>query len=168
MHRSNFRPRNKVARSFDVQSLLPAVSKPSVSQEEFQSLKEQIKNIADRMVPIKGALESILAQQRHDNETVPSDLGKAVRSLVERLDRLERHQAKTGEQFSKMETTFSNALLKMGDQVEKISGGSDSEFSLAHSLETLIDVLSNRAYRVCRDNDGNMVKLETDTGKKYS
>ena len=58
-----------------------------------------------------------------------------------------------------METNFSNALLKMSDRVSKISGGEDSEFSLAHSLEELIKVLS-QPVDIVRDNDGNMKTLK--------
>lgn len=171
MHRSNFRAKKQSltsGHSYDhTPQQGPSGQEPPVN-DQLEALQEQIQYVCDKLLPMKGALETLLAQQRHDNDTVPEDLGKAIRSVLERLDRLERNQAKTSDQFGKMQTTFSNALLKMGDQVEKISGGVDSEFSLAHSMETLIDVLSNRKYRVIRDNDGNMAKLETDMGKKYS
>ena len=163
MHRSNFRPKKQGVRTAGHPAVSPE-ARPAVDDtSELELLREQIMNIGDRLLPLKATMETVAAQQRHDNKTIPDDLGHAVRAILERMERLEGRQAKTGEQFSKMETTFSNALLKMGDKVEKIAGGEDSQFSLAHSLEQLIEVLSNRKYRVVRDSDGNMVKLETQT-----
>ena len=94
--------------------------------------------------------------------SVPGDIAASLRLVHGRLDRLERQQKEQETQLRKMATTFSNALLKMGEKVEKIAGVEDSSFSLAHSLEKLINVLGSRKFRFKRNADGDMVSMETE------
>ena len=162
MHRSNFRPRRQQGDAGQpVKSEQPAQS-PSVAAQDVDSLREQIVNITRSLTPMRAAIDTLVEIEKSDNIAVPKDMAKSIHLMHERLSRVERQQEKAFEQAKKVETTFSNALLKMGDKVEKISGGEDSEFSLAHSLEKLMEILNSRKYRIIRDAEGNMVSVETE------
>jgi hypothetical protein len=73
-------------------------------------------------------------------------------------------QAEVENQTKRMASTFSNAILKLADKVEKISGGEDSSFSLAHSLEKLLQVLTARKLRFIRDSNGDLTGAEVTIG----
>jgi hypothetical protein len=92
-----------------------------------------------------------------------ADFSKSLQAILNELERVRENQKRMEEAQQRMATAFANALLKLGEKVEKIAGGEDSSFSLAHSLEKLIDVLNNRKFRIKRDSDGNMISLETDS-----
>ncbi len=110
---------------------------------------------------MKAGIASLSAPKAPD--TVPADIAQSLRLIHNRLDRLERGQAEIESQAKRMATTFSNAILKLADKVEKIAGVEDSSFSLAHSLEQLVGVLTNRRLRIIRDGDGNMAAVEPES-----
>ena len=89
-----------------------------------------------------------------------ADFDKSLKAILSILERIEARQAELESNQTRMSTTFSNAILQLADKVEKISGGEDSSFSLAHSLEKLIGVLTNKKLKIIRDKDGNMSALE--------
>ena len=135
------------------------LNKDDLQDRELGAIKEQIANLSSMMRSDMDALASKLAPK--DDVSVPADINQSLRSLHSRLDKIERQYEVLAKNQKQMATTFSNAILKLTEKVEKISGGEDSEFSLAHSLEQLISVLESRKFKIVRDNDGNMVRLET-------
>lgn len=155
MHRSNFRPRNRFAPVATKAAPKEAAPLPS---RELEAIKEQIANVSRDLSPLRANVERLAAPK--EDISVPGDIAQSLRLVHGRLDRLERQQREQDDQLKKMATTFSNALLRMGDKVEKISGGEDSSFSLAHSLEKLLAVLTSRRLRIIRDKDGNMAAVE--------
>lgn len=157
MHRSNFRVRRKLGTLERARPVAQEAAKAAKS-DELAELREQIENVAKTLSPLTANVERLAAPK--EDISVPADIGKAIQLAHNRLDRLEAQQKEALSELRRMATTFSNALLRMGDKVEKIAGGEDSSFSLAHSLEKLISVLSSRKMRVVRDSDGNMVELE--------
>lgn len=107
-------------------------------------------------------MERLAAPQ--EDISVPKDISVSLGKIHNRLDRLERNQEQVEAQAKRMATTFSSAILKLADKVEKIAGGEDSSFSLAHSLEKLLQVLSARKLRIIRDSNGDMVGVEATAG----
>jgi len=116
---------------------------------------------------MRAAMETLVSQAKHDSRTVPDDLHKAVGDVINRLNALEKTNSKAEQSLLTMEKNFSKALMQMGDQVERVSGGRDSDFNLAYAMDQLLKVLGSRSYRIMRDSDGNMAGLETDTGQKF-
>lgn len=130
-------------------------------RHELDEIREQIAGLTPKIVSLKSSVD-VLSKPKED-VSVPGDIAKSLRLVHGRLDRLESQQKEQDSQIKKATETFSNAILKMADKLEKIAGGEDSKFSLAHSLEKLLTVLQTRKLRIIRDNDGNMVAVETQT-----
>lgn len=163
MHRSAFRQKitGSIAPVYDGPSQHPSGREPYAKESAFESMREQIETIGDKLAPMRMSLEAIVSKQQYDSKTIPDDLGSAVRSIIERMDRMEQNQHEAVAQFSRIESAFSNTLLELVAQVEKISGGKESSFSLAYSMDKLIGVLDNQKFRIIRDNNGDMVEVET-------
>lgn len=155
MHRSNFRAKRESSR---LKEDAPQTRQAPSTSLDISSIREEISSLGAKIAPIAMTVETLAAPKR--DVSVPGDIAKSLDLIHARLDRLERVQKEQNTNQKRAETAFSNAILKMADKVEKISGGEDSEFSLAHSLEKLIQVLSARKYHVTRDRDGNMVEFE--------
>lgn len=152
MHRSNFRTRKSL--SLKQEPKAQAAGSP----KELDAIREQIENVSKRLSPLTASVERLAAPK--EDISVPKDIAQALRLAHSRLDRLESQQEQMLGEVRRMATAFSNAILKLSDKVEKICGGEDSSFSLAHSLEKLIETLENRKFRIKRDKDGNMTELE--------
>jgi ABC-type transporter Mla subunit MlaD len=157
MHRSNFRVKKPLG------TPIPSREAPKAAPPDtfLRDLKEQIANLARDIDPLKANVERLAAPKK--DIAVPADVARSLGEAHNRLDRVEKNLAQIEAQLKKMSTTFSNALLRMGDKVEKISGGEDSSFSLAHSLEKLISVLASQKLDIIRDSDGDMVAVKMDT-----
>lgn len=150
MHRSAFRKKPQM------QQQRPQQAAPAApARVDLDDIRAQIANISREVA----ASVSSLAKDNTD-VTVPADIDKSLKLVHERLDRLERNVKEVEAQQKRMAMAFSNAMLKMTDKVEKIAGGEDSTFSLAHSLEKLIDVLSNRKVSFKRNADGEISEAE--------
>jgi len=156
MHRSSFRAPKFAGqvRQERVQPVVPPL------KGELDGLREQIENISRRLVPLTSSVARLAAPR--EDVSIPADVAQSLKLVHGRLDRLERELAEAESSRKKMAATFSNAILKMGDKVEKIAGVEDSSFSLAHSLEKLLKVLSSRKLRIIRDSNGDMVAVETE------
>ncbi|HEY6022055.1 MAG TPA: hypothetical protein VIY48_19960 [Candidatus Paceibacterota bacterium] len=154
MHRSAFRPRKAAVSLREVAS--PANGKDH--SDDFAALREQIANITSSIGPLRGTVEKLAAPK--EDVTVPGDISQSLKLVHNRLDRLEQENQRIADQQQKMATTFSNALLKLSDKVEKYEG------ELAHSLDKLTQVLSARKLRIIRDNNGDMASVEVTTGNQ--
>lgn len=154
MHRSAFRTKKPAMRGGQ-----PEKAAPTTASNDLDDIRSQIAELSKDIRPLRASMESLAAPS--DDISVPSDIDKSLKSLHSRLDKIEGSIEELEAQQRRMSTTFSNAILKLADKVEKISGGEDSSFSLAHSLEKLIKVLESRKIRIIRDKDGDMTGLET-------
>lgn len=150
MHRSSFRARKQPLVAHEPRS---EVHQPK-PDKELEAIREQIENVSKKLSPLTASVERLAAPKQ--DISVPGDIAQALRLAHGRLDRLEEQQKVAIQELRRMATAFSNAILKLSERVEKHEG------ALAHSLEELIFVLSNRKLRIKRDNDGNMVELETE------
>lgn len=128
----------------------------------MDELREQIANISKDITPLRSSVERLATPKK--GVSVPEDVAQSLGEAHNRLDRVEKELDQVNKQLQRMSNTFSNALLKLGDKVEKIAGVEDSSFSLAHSLETLINVLTHRKLNIIRDKDGNMACLKPEMG----
>jgi Mg2+ and Co2+ transporter CorA len=153
MHRSSFRAKKQFS---------AATTAASKSPSELTEIREQIANLSQSLSPLRANVERLAVPKT--DISVPKDIARTLGEIQNQLNRLERRQAETEAQTKRMATTFSNAILKLADKVERISGGEDSSFSLAHSLEKLLAVLSSRKLRIIRDSHGDMVGVETTSG----
>ena len=153
MHRSSFRVLKQPVRLEQ-----PTTTRVPPPSDELKAIRDEIGSLCAKLSPIQGTLDSLKA--RKDDVTVPADIAKSLQLVHGRLDRLEAHEKAADERAQKAITTFSNAILKLSDKVEKISGGEDSKFSLAHSLEKLIEILMTRSMRIIRNDDGDMIAVE--------
>lgn len=131
----------------------PRTSHPGPDRN-LEALREQIENVSSVLSPLRDSVERLSAPK--DDIKVPADIAQALRLAHNRLDQLEETQKAALTEIRRMATTFSNAILKLSEKVEKHEG------ALARSLDKLIFVLSSRKLRIKRDNDGNMVELETE------
>ena len=150
MHRSSFRARKQ---PLIAEKREESRSSPK-SDKELEAIREQIENVAKRLSPLAQNVERLAVPK--EDISVPADIQQALRLAHGRLDRLEEQQKQAVQELRRMATAFSNAILRLSEQVEKHEG------ALAHSLEELIFVLSNRKLRIKRDNEGNMIELETE------
>lgn len=157
LHRGNFRPRQRVASGKPPKEAAPVSTSGLVDE-----LKAELSKISKDINPIKVTLERLSAPKK--DVFVPDDIAKSLGEIQNRLDRLEKNQKKLEDQAKRMAETFSNAILKLGDKVEKVAGVEDSSFSLAHSLEQLLAVLSSRKLKVIRDSNGDMTAVEVTSG----
>lgn len=157
MHRTNFRSRRAASNApvRDERITQSTSPPPPPINHDFSDIRAQIASLNEKISPI-----AALATKKPD-EALPADLHKSVQLLHGRLDRIEKEQKEQNAQQKRAETAFSNAILKLAEQVEKISGGEDVDFSLAQSLDTLIKVLESQKFRIVRDSYGNMTALET-------
>lgn len=154
MHRSSFRPQRRLAGDLHK----PKVAPPAPDRD-LDGIREQIENVTKTLSPLRASVERLAAPKQ--DISVPSDIAQALRLAHGRLDRVEKQQEAMLSELRRMASAFSNAILKLSDKVEKISGGEDSSFSLAHSLEKLLAVLTSRKLRIIRDSNGDMVEVET-------
>ena len=153
MHRSSFRTKKQSTFSVPVRE-----AAKSARPDELAQIREQIQNLNRSLAPVASTVERLAVPKK--DISVPEDIALTLGEIQNQLNRLERRQAEIETQTKRMATTFSNAILKLADKVEKISGGEDSTFSLAHSLERLLGVLSSRKLRIIRDSNGDMTEVE--------
>lgn len=153
MRRSSFRshpaPTNGHAQPYSVE--------PSRADAIEKSILASVSDTHEGLSAALNALKADISSLRlpPDDISVPADLAKSLKLVHARLDRLESLQKEVEAQALKAQTAFSNALLTLTGKIEKISGGEDSKFSLAHTLEELIRVM--RAPKsIKRDAEGNM------------
>ena len=149
MHRSAFRQKHRP------NNAVPRTEASSSSQkDEFEAIREQIANITESIHPIKTGVDTL--SRARDDVAVPADIAQSLKALHSRLDKVETEVSGLSGKVERMSQAFGNAILKLSEKVEKHEG------ALAHSLDKLIFILSSRKLRIKRDNDGNMVELETE------
>ena len=140
----------------------PAPLRAAKADLDLDEIKEQIVNLTKALSPIKETVAAVADKMKDKKDPkVPADVDKSLKMLHSRLDKIENQVDILADNQKRMATTFSSAIMALTDKIEKIAGGEDSEFSLSHSLEKLIDLLSNRKLKIVRNNDGDMVGVET-------
>lgn len=153
MHSSQFRSRSRTPVNSGTAS--PPDSALDQLKAEIAEIRNRFEGLVPAITDLKRSIESL---KPSDDIAVPADLAKSVKLIHARLDRLENQMDAIDKGERKREATIANALLTLNSRVAKISGGEDSKFSLAHTLEELIRVL-RQPKRIVRNSDGDMTKL---------
>lgn len=121
--------------------------------KDLDSIREQIENVSRKLSPLTASVERLSAPK--EDISVPADISQSLRQVHGRLERLERELREVESQSKRMAQTFSSAILRLSEMVEKHDG------ALAHSLDKLLGVLTCRKLRIIRDSNGDMVAVET-------
>jgi len=155
MRRSNFRALQKRNSSTQVAAPAPVDSALDQLREEVASLRSQLSGVAPAISGLRSIIDGLKRQEDLD---IPSGILKTVELLHSRLDRMEKAEHSSDAEERRARQAFAQSVLELNRRIEKIAGKSDSEFSLAHSLEELISVLK-APLDIKRDAEGNMKTL---------